>query len=98
MTIPRQTSQLCMRCGYQLVGPPLPTRCPECGYPVLYQSRWREGELHRARGDVAAARAAFAAAGAAIDRQGAEMFRPALLASLDALNRGGTHTPGYVKA
>ncbi|MCE9619730.1 MAG: hypothetical protein K8R92_07450 [Planctomycetes bacterium] len=36
-----------MRCGYQLVGPPMPTRCPECGYPVVYQSRWREGELHR---------------------------------------------------
>ena len=38
----------CMKCGYQLVGPPLPRRCSECGYPVLHQARWREGELHLA--------------------------------------------------
>jgi tetratricopeptide (TPR) repeat protein len=57
-----------------------------------------EGELHRVRGDVAAARAAFAAAGSAIDRQGARMFRSALLASLEALERGDGDTPGYVGA
>ena len=48
MTAYKQISQLCMRCGYQLVGPPIPKRCPECGYPVVHQSKWREGELHRA--------------------------------------------------
>jgi hypothetical protein len=37
-----------MRCGYPLVGPPVPRRCPECGFPVVHQSRWLEGELHRA--------------------------------------------------
>jgi hypothetical protein len=59
--------------------------------------------LHRARGDDVLARAAFEAAGAAIERQGAEMFRPALLASLDALEKGlGEKSvggrPAYVKA
>ena len=48
MTQHEQSKHFCMKCGYQLVGPPLPTRCSECGYPIVYQARWREGELHLA--------------------------------------------------
>ena len=44
----QKQKKFCMKCGYQLVGPPIPKRCPECGYPVVHQNKWREGELHLA--------------------------------------------------
>lgn len=48
MTTDAKQNIFCMKCGYQLVGRPLSTRCSECGYPVVYQARWCESELHRA--------------------------------------------------